>query len=369
MRCRCAACRITRRAATSARLTELGFKVAVCEQMEDPKLAKGLVKREIVRVITPGVVLDDEILDPKLPRYLAALVPAGKKGNPAVGLAYLDATTGELCATEIAAVGGARRAGARRAARGARGGGAARRHAGAGAHALQGAVEPGGVPALEAAEDASSAAAGVTDGASPPSGRSPCAPRRPCSRTRARRSRAARCRSRACIGYEPGDAVVLDETAIANLELTETLIGREARGRAARRDRSDGDRAGRAAAAALAAVSADRRRADPPAAGRGRLARRSGRAARAGAADAVAVADLERLAGKATLGVATPRDLGRLRDALAHAARGDRAREDRRDEARAGAGAAGSRGVRGRGAARARGAARQGARRRAAVSA
>src|SRR4051794_1324477 len=94
-----------------ARLTEQGFKVAVCEQMEDPKLAKGLVKREIVRVITPGVVLDDEILDPKLPRYLAALVPASRKGapgaasaasaagkpaSPMVGLAYLDATTGEL---------------------------------------------------------------------------------------------------------------------------------------------------------------------------------------------------------------------------------------------------------------------------------
>jgi ATP-dependent helicase HrpA len=41
--------------------------------MEDPKVAKGLVKREVVRVITPGVVLDDEVLDPKLPRYLAAL--------------------------------------------------------------------------------------------------------------------------------------------------------------------------------------------------------------------------------------------------------------------------------------------------------
>src|SRR4051794_30482079 len=61
-----------------ARLTELGHKVAVCEQMEDPKLAKGLVKRAIVRVITPGVVLDDDVLDPKRPRYLAAVVPSGK---------------------------------------------------------------------------------------------------------------------------------------------------------------------------------------------------------------------------------------------------------------------------------------------------
>ena len=107
-----------------AKLTELGHKVAICEQMEDPKLAKGLVKREVVRVVTPGIVLDDEVLDPKLPRYLAALVPAGARTRgeaaAAVGLAYLDVTTGELAATELAASARARRAGARRAARGAR---------------------------------------------------------------------------------------------------------------------------------------------------------------------------------------------------------------------------------------------------------
>src|ERR1051325_11611267 len=84
-----------------AKLTELGHKVVLVEQVEDPKLAKGLVKRDVVRVVTPGIVLDDEVLDPKRPRYLAALVPAGKKGDPAVGLASLDATTGELFATEL----------------------------------------------------------------------------------------------------------------------------------------------------------------------------------------------------------------------------------------------------------------------------
>src|SRR4051794_16744221 len=83
-----------------AKLTELGHKVVLCEQTEDPRLAKGLVKREVVRIVTPGVVVDDEVLDPKLPRYLAALVPGAKAaaGNGSVGLAYLDATTGELCA-------------------------------------------------------------------------------------------------------------------------------------------------------------------------------------------------------------------------------------------------------------------------------
>src|SRR5881394_2805509 len=61
-----------------AKLTELGQKVAICEQMEDPKLAKGLVKREVVRVITPGVVIDDDVLDPKRARYVAAIVPGPK---------------------------------------------------------------------------------------------------------------------------------------------------------------------------------------------------------------------------------------------------------------------------------------------------
>ncbi|HEV7559211.1 MAG TPA: hypothetical protein VGO00_27240, partial [Kofleriaceae bacterium] len=80
-----------------AKLTELGHKVVMCEQVEDPKLAKGLVKREVVRIITPGVVLDDEVLEPKKPRYVAAIVRTDKQ----CGLAYLDATTGELRATEL----------------------------------------------------------------------------------------------------------------------------------------------------------------------------------------------------------------------------------------------------------------------------
>src|SRR5215470_13521582 len=86
-----------------AKLTELGHKVVLCEQTEDPRLAKGLVRREVVRIVTPGVVLDDEVLDPKLPRYLACVVPGPRAtaGTATAGLAYLDATTGELCATEL----------------------------------------------------------------------------------------------------------------------------------------------------------------------------------------------------------------------------------------------------------------------------
>jgi DNA mismatch repair protein MutS len=81
-----------------ARLLELGHKVVICEQVEDPRLAKGIVKREVVRVVTPGVVLDEEVLDAKAARYLAALVADGTRR----GLAYLDVSTGEFRATELA---------------------------------------------------------------------------------------------------------------------------------------------------------------------------------------------------------------------------------------------------------------------------
>src|SRR5687768_4178574 len=86
-----------------ARLTELGHRVVICDQTEDAKLAKGLVKREVVRVVTPGVILDEEALSPKSACYVAAFVaPAGESG---AGLAYLDASTGEFRATELAEAG------------------------------------------------------------------------------------------------------------------------------------------------------------------------------------------------------------------------------------------------------------------------
>src|ERR1044072_5555922 len=77
-----------------AKLTELGHTVVICEQTELDRGAasrgggQGLVQRGVVRTVTPGVVLDDDVLDPKLPRYLLALVPE----QEACGLAYLDAT-------------------------------------------------------------------------------------------------------------------------------------------------------------------------------------------------------------------------------------------------------------------------------------
>ncbi len=81
-----------------AKLIRRGFKVAVCEQVEDPKLAKGIVKREVIRVVTPGTVLDSNLLDAKDNNYLASLYPA-KDG---FGLSFLDISTGDFFVAEIA---------------------------------------------------------------------------------------------------------------------------------------------------------------------------------------------------------------------------------------------------------------------------
>ena len=91
-----------------ARLIKAGHRVAICEQMEDPRKAKGLVKREVTRIITPGTALNEALLDAKENRYLAAVsfektvLPltrslSPKGGEDGVrGLAYLDLSTGEF---------------------------------------------------------------------------------------------------------------------------------------------------------------------------------------------------------------------------------------------------------------------------------
>jgi len=78
------------------KLIENGFKVAVCEQVEDPKLAKGVVRREVVRVVTPGLLLDDANLNAKENNYLAALTRAEGK----YALAFVDISTGEFRVAE-----------------------------------------------------------------------------------------------------------------------------------------------------------------------------------------------------------------------------------------------------------------------------
>ena len=81
------------------KLTDLGYRVALCEQLEDPRLVKGIVKRDVVRVITPGVILDEESLDPRRPNFVAAVVGEPREGY---GLGFVDVTTGEFRATEAA---------------------------------------------------------------------------------------------------------------------------------------------------------------------------------------------------------------------------------------------------------------------------
>ncbi len=80
-----------------ARLVEKGYKVSICEQTENPALAKGLVKREIIRVVTPGTVIEDSMLDEGKNNYLAAIAFT-KNG---AGLCFCDASTGECLATFI----------------------------------------------------------------------------------------------------------------------------------------------------------------------------------------------------------------------------------------------------------------------------
>lgn len=79
-----------------SRLIENGFKVAICDQVEDPKTAKGLVKREVVRIVTPGMIVEDELLDEKTNNFILSV----SRCQQAIGLASLDISTGSFRLTE-----------------------------------------------------------------------------------------------------------------------------------------------------------------------------------------------------------------------------------------------------------------------------
>lgn len=79
------------------KLVAKGFKVSIAEQMEDPKHVKGIVKREIVRTITPGTLINSQLLTDKKNNYFASLIQIGST----FGLSYIDLTTGEFCALEL----------------------------------------------------------------------------------------------------------------------------------------------------------------------------------------------------------------------------------------------------------------------------
>jgi DNA mismatch repair protein MutS len=104
-----------------AKIIAAGHRAAVCEQMEDPRLAKGIVKREVTRIVTPGTVTDDALLDPRASNYLVALSPpvsASKSGRTRtsrfsdqsepkvsaklVGMAWVDVSTGRFWAAAFA---------------------------------------------------------------------------------------------------------------------------------------------------------------------------------------------------------------------------------------------------------------------------
>jgi len=82
-----------------SRMISRGYKVAICEQVEDPKKAKGIVKRDVVRVVTPGTVIDAALLSGEGARYLMAATLNQKKS--VLGLAFLDISTGDFQVSEI----------------------------------------------------------------------------------------------------------------------------------------------------------------------------------------------------------------------------------------------------------------------------
>lgn len=81
-----------------AQLVKKGYKVAICEQLEDPSSAAGIVRRDVVRVITPGTIIDGGTLEDNQNNYLAALIVDQRK----LGFAYVDISTGEFAVTELA---------------------------------------------------------------------------------------------------------------------------------------------------------------------------------------------------------------------------------------------------------------------------
>ena len=85
-----------------ARLVKKGFRVAVCEQMEDPRKARGLVKREVVRVVSPGTLTDAGYLDAREPAFLMGIAPAHP--GPGYGVALLDVSTGEFTTAEYGGI-------------------------------------------------------------------------------------------------------------------------------------------------------------------------------------------------------------------------------------------------------------------------
>src|SRR4051795_6325741 len=87
-----------------AKLVSQGIRVAICDQIENPKEAKGIVKREVTRIVTPGTLTDDALLDPQASNFLAAIAlpAASKQTDSFAGVAWVDVSTGRFCAASFA---------------------------------------------------------------------------------------------------------------------------------------------------------------------------------------------------------------------------------------------------------------------------
>lgn len=298
------------------KLLKLGQRVAICEQMADPKTVKGVVPREVVRVVSPGLCLEEAALDARADNYVVALAHLGVEAEHPIGVAALELTTGELraCALAgepealaelarldpaellvppaLAALGEAARLALGR---------AAVRALGEGAEAADPLAALDDVGRAElAAEPAAEAAA------------------RAVLRYAVESQPGAQVRVQRVVRYDPRQQLVLDEVAVRNLELVRTLGGERKGSLLSLVDRTRTPMGARLLRrrllAPLADVAAIRRRHDAvEALVQAELLRESLREVLA------SIGDLERLATKATLRLATPRDLGQIRQALAQA--------------------------------------------------
>ncbi|MBK7586437.1 MAG: DNA mismatch repair protein MutS [Myxococcales bacterium] len=298
-----------------ARLLALGHKVAICEQMADPSKVKGIVPREVVRVITPGLVTDREQLDARSNNWLAALECSGER----VGIALFDLSTGELAVAEVedlaALLAELGRAGPREVLVGAADAGLAE----SASAALRQTLPVASVQSDPPLDDAS-----VDLGVFAPDARS-LGPLALAAAARALRF------ARACTPgkelplrrvarWDPQAHLVIDAVAQRHLELTESASGLRQATLLGVIDVTES-----AAGARLL-----RRRLLAPLVDVGRIRRRHDQVelfvvhprlradVRAALSD---VTDLERIVSRASLGEANPRELGSLRDGLAAAAR------------------------------------------------
>ena len=85
------------------KLVAAGRRVAICEQIDDPKTTKGLLRREVTRIVTPGIASDESLLDPLRPNYLLAIVPqvAADQDDVLAGLAWIDVAAGRFEAAVV----------------------------------------------------------------------------------------------------------------------------------------------------------------------------------------------------------------------------------------------------------------------------